>query len=653
MSRREIAPVGRGRLSAEQLEQNVELARKERTTARQAEALLQAQDDASAAEQREVEGLSRQQLRDRQLRQAKLEERRLRLLERDDEAIRRALQRRELDAVLDGSQAGELDELLWFVVSELKLSEALEKLAPPPRYVEQKTGKEIERRTMYGPLLLNLLGIMSRSLGLASGPEVQAELLTDERWMALMGFSAEQVLEGCSRRGESLKGKTRDGQGGRFEEAGEMGPARAVLEGPRGALSSQAMAGHESLLEPQELVAFFNAVVRAMARRGLFPKEVHASLDSTGEEVVPSFQGAGLVRKKAKVASKARRPRQVEVTVRGFKVWYLMDVATGLPVGFAFDRIEKPEVAHAKAVIDQARANLQGHGRLVSVALDRGFLDGDLLWWLKQERGIEWYCPAKEKMEVTAEARQRVNEVLCAGARAGETAVETAQRLARGNQQGQAVVFYERHVAEGRESLVVAQVEGLEQTDFYGPGGSSSSRVHSKKYRPTALAATVVLRWPDRSRTDQQDAEEHDEPSKGPVVLLSPSAEGGLVRYDRYDERSLIENRLNREGKQHFGLGSSLARNEKALMSATVFATVALMLHRGLELHEAQAVEQSDRRAEPLGVLRYRRQRMLKYRGTIIVIVGDRYGRIPLREFAMMAGFHRSQPQPEAHPATT
>jgi len=35
--------------------------------------------------------------------------------------------------------------------------------------------------------------------------------------------------------------------------------------------------------------------------------------------------------------------------------------------------------------------------RLVSVALDRGFLDGDLLWWLKQARGIDWYCPGKEQ----------------------------------------------------------------------------------------------------------------------------------------------------------------------------------------------------------------------------------------------------------------
>ena len=45
---------------------------------------------------------------------------------------------------------------------------------------------------------------------------------------------------------------------------------------------------------------------------------------------------------------------------------------------------------------------------------------------------------------------------------------------------------------------MVAQVDKLTCTDFYGPGGASSSRLSSKKFRPTPLFATVVLRWPDR-----------------------------------------------------------------------------------------------------------------------------------------------------------
>ena len=138
----------------------------------------------------------------------------------------------------------------------------------------------------------------------------------------------------------------------------------------------------------------------------------------------------------------------------------------------------------------------------------------------------------------------------------------------------------------------------------------------------------MVLRWPDRESKDEQDAEENDEPSKGPVVLLSPSDEHGLARYDRYDERSLIENRLNRDGKQYFGLGASLARNKAALLSATVFSTVALMVHRGLQVHEDRIVEKLedgvDLRGEALGVLRYRRQMEMKNRGTVIIVIGQR-----------------------------
>jgi len=643
----------RVRFSAEAIERRVDEAHARRGVEQQTERLLSEAGEASGEhEDKKHEVGSRQQRRVRERERGKLLERALRLLERDDDAIRQALERRErLDDVLDGSQPGELDELVWFMVRELKLTKALSALAPPETYIDEKTGEEIERRTMYPSQALNLLGIMSRALGLGSGPEVQAKLLTDERWMGLLGFTSQEVLVGSTRRSEELIGMTRDGRGGRFEEAGELGPARARLEGRRGALSSQTMAGHESALEPEKLEAFFNAVVRALAGQGLFPQEVRASLDSTNEEVPPTFGGAGRARRKVKVASKARRPKQLEVTVLGFKVWYLMCVVTGLPVAFAFDRIEKSEQEHAKALIDQGRANLAGHARLVSVALDRGFLDGDLLWWLKQDREIEWYCPSKEKMDVTAEARERVEEALSAAAKKGETALETALRVARGRGKVDLVKRFgvelcERSLGEGRESLVVAGVSELTATDFYGPGGTDSSRLKSKKFVPTALHATVVLRWPDRNPQDQQDAKEHDEESKGPVVLLSPSAKPALVRYDLYDERSLIENRLNREGKQHFALGASLARTEAAMRSATVFATVALMLHRGLELHEDQAAEHLDRRAEALGVLRYRRQMMMKNRGTAIVVVGERYGRLRLQELLTIAGFQIGRPPP-------
>jgi hypothetical protein len=492
---------------------------------------------------------------------------------------------------------------------------------------------------MYSPLVLNLLGLLSRFMGLSSGPEIQAAVLCDERWMGMLGFNAAEVTDGSTRRSASLLGKTREGSHGQFVDAGPLGPARARLEGPRGALSSQTLAGHESALEPEVLVAAFNGVVRALAQRGYFPVEVRMSLDSTGEEVVPSFEEAGVVRKKVKVESKARRPRQVEVSVRGFKVWYVMEIETGLPLAMTLDTIETAETTPAQALIDQARENLEGHSRLVSGSVDRGFLDGDFLWWLKEKRGIDWVCPSKENMLVTAEARERVDKALSALRVGEESPHDTAQRAARRGLSHDKVQFFERTVKLGRETLLVAQVDELLCTDFYGPGGSSSSRIHSQKFQPTALHATVVLRWPDRSAKDREDAKEHDPDNKGPIVLLSPVQEAALVRYDRYDERSLIENRLNRDGKQYFGLGDSLARNLKAQWSASVFSTLALTLYRAMELHREQALEHLDRRCEPLGVLRYRRQMATQNRGRIIVVMDNLYGMFTLVEFATIAGF--------------
>lgn len=275
----------------------------------------------------------------------------------------------------------------------------------------------------------------------------------------------------------------------------------------------------------------------------------------------------------------------------------------------------------------------------MSTALDRGFLDGDQLWWLKEEKKIDWVCPAKENMKVTEEARERVRQAMAALAKPGESLLETAQRAARQQLSHDGVRFAEREVAEGRDPLVLAEVEELTFTEFYGKGGSSSSRVHSKKFKPTALHATVVLSWPDRNSAEPKSARLQGEESKGPLVLLTAGKQAALVRFDRYDERSLIENRVNRDGKQYFALGATLARNPNAMWSATVFSTVALMFYRALEIEREKAAEATDRRSRPLGILRYRRQCAMQRRGFIIVVIEDCFSLMHLREFAEIAGF--------------
>ncbi|MFQ5382263.1 MAG: transposase [Dehalococcoidia bacterium] len=624
------------RRTSEAIAERVAQARRGRGAAVQATRLAE---DQRALDAVETEGISRQRSRALQRRRSKLAARELRLYERDDEAMRQALHRRErLDAICRADHPADGDELLWFLVEELALLGAFEALRPPRVRLDVETGKEVERRQGYPPAVLNLLGVLSRFVGATSNPEISTTVLVDERWMRLLGFTAQEVREGASQRSESLTGKTREGAGGRFVEAGPEGPKRARLEGPRGALSSQTLSGHESDLEADDVLGLFDQVVAALARRGLFGKEVHASLDSTPEEVPPTFEGAGQVRKSVKAQGKARKPRQMKVMVKGFKVWFLMDTGTGLPLSMAFDTIETPETGPARQLVDRARENLGRHGRLASLSIDRGFMDGDLLWWLAHERQIEWVCPGKSKMRVTEEARRRVDEALLAHTFEDESLADAAVALAGHGESYDGVRFFERDMGPGRASLVVAQVDDLVDTAMYGPGGSGTSGQRPPGKR-VSLHATVVLRWPDRGPREIEDAEQHDlEPDKA-VVLLSEVKQSALERFDRYDDRSLIENRVNRDAKQHFGLGVSLARNANAMRTATVMSTVALMLYRALELHRQQTAEHEEQTGERLGILRYRRQMALTYMNTILIVTCGIYGILPLTEFAEIAGF--------------
>jgi len=567
-----------------------------------------------------------------------LQGRELRLLERNDEVVREVIARKgQLQAVFSAEGALEGDELLWFVLEHLDLKEALETLVPPATWVDE-SGQSRKRRRMFPPLVMNLLGVLARYLNLRDGAQVQDGLLTDERWMQLCGFSMAEVQAGVTARSIDRVGMTRD-EAHRFVEADDAGPVRARPQTVRGALSSQTLAQWEQNLEPEKLAEFFNVVTQMLVKKGFFGKKVRGVLDSTLLEVSPSFEGAGEASRSVKVKSKARRPVARKVLVRGFKLWVLMDAESRLPLAFALDTIEKPENRHVKDLVAQARENLGKHGELVSLILDRGFMDGDLLWWLEDTAKLEWLVPAKAHMHVHAEALERCYRVLDRKAEPGETRLQTARRLARSGKAVSCIRFIERDGGSGHAPLVVAEVPGLQETDFYCPGGTSSSRANSKSFTPTPLYGTVVLSWPDRRPKADDGAGDQDDEAGKPLVILSSRAHPGLRRYRWYDDRSLIENGVFRDAKQHFALGTSLARNRAALESASVFSLVALMLDRALREHTDRLLERSDRRAEQLGVLRYRRQLEHRNRGKIIIVAADCFTVLPLSEFIMLAGF--------------
>jgi len=593
------------------------------------------------------DSLPRNQKRSLERKRNKLKRRELILLSRDDDYVRDGLvHRKPLWRLMSAQGPTNCDDLMYFLVEELKLTDILEALCRNDFHIDPITGKTVLHRQNYASLTLNMVSLISRFLGFSSQPDMDAVLLADERWMELLGFNAAEVESGASARSIALTGMTRQGRGGSFLPADDAGTVRTRPQGPRGAFSPQTVADHEAALPADKLSNALNAVVRRLAELGYFEPRLRTVTDTTDEEVPPSFEGAGKVTKKVKVDTKARRPKKVKVTLLGFKVWYLMDVKTGIPLAFFFDTIERPDNEHAKALVSQAIKNLEGYATIVSIALDRGFMDGDLLWWLKEEKGIDWVCPSKERMAVTDEARTKVWEALQAASpkfpefddlppTRRELAI--ARRLAQTQQESQGVRFAERKINDHRDTLVVAEAMELTFTDFYGKGGSNSSRLNSKKYRPTPLHATVVLNWADV--LPQEDSDDSDsDGNQGPLVILSPLIEGALPRFDRYDERSLIENKLNRTIKQHFGLGAALSRNASAMLAATVFSTIALLIDRAFRIHLDQMYEVLDKRGERLGVLRYHRQETVNMRHKVIIAMDDRYGILHLREFAKLAG---------------
>jgi len=329
----------------------------------------------------------------------------------------------------------------------------------------------------------------------------------------------------------------------------------------------------------------------------------------------------------------------MEVMVRGFKLWVLMDAETAIPLAIRFGTIEKPENDCVREIVLQAKQNVEGYCRLVGLAVDRGFLDGDFLYWAKTEAQIDWVCPSKENMLVTQEARDRVTAVLKEMRQGRETPIETASRLSvYFHKKHDGVSFFQANVGPGREPLLPAGVEDLYCTDFYGPGGASSGRVNSKNFRPTPLHATVVLNWPDRPTEDRKDEADHDGESRGPVVILSPIPEAGITRFERYDRRSLIENRLNREAKQHHSLGTSLVRTMEGMRAATYFSIMALLLVRVLDIRTVQAEEDQSRRAERLGLKRYRRKLGIQNRNKLIVYVDGIMGMMYVWDVLKPAG---------------
>lgn len=512
---------------------------------------------------------------------------------RDDAAVARTLhETRTMDHVYPLKAAAFFDELFEYI-REIGALELLEGLDPKAR-----------KKPLYPFIQFVFFTIMRCVGGVQSMLATRDVLLTDESLMGLFGFNAVQVQEGSNERGVSQRTK----------------PVEI-----RGAFSYETVADNLVAVTKEKLEAMLNGFVARLAKQGFFPKNIDAVLDATDDEATPSYvtddgrEVPSVTREKRPDVRANRHAKKVDVTVFGWKVWVVWEPTSRIPLAIRIDGINVADNTHAYDVLAQARKNVEGFATIRSVALDRGFLDGDLLSRIGCEIG-HVYIPAKSNMTVTKDAREiaRRAEALHAKGKTleGATYKERVVKLKRGSGKNATV--------EERKTVVV----GIRELacDWWREGGSSSE-ANKKSFKPKLLNATVVLRWDGAPK----DAE------KEVVLLTTDPSEDPFVAFDKYDDRSLIENTCNREAKESWFLEHHPKRSEAGMRVHAYFVFMCMGLVSAFRMHKEQT-EEAAIRGEETGIRRYRRQLELKNRDKVVVFVDGHFGIFRNSEFAILLG---------------
>ena len=347
-----------------------------------------------------------------------------------------------------------------------------------------------------------------------------------------------------------------------------------------------------------------------MAAKSFFPRKIKAVLDASDLESTEQCEGRGKVTKEKAPELRRRRGRikKIRVTVFGFKIWVVWDPNSGLPIAVRFATIEAADITLAKEVIGQAIANLGGHARIVSIAMDRGFMDGKLLWWLNRE-GIIFYIPAKSNQHVYDDAISLV-----------ETGLRDTREIGRNTGHG-------KNSKQVIDSWDVVGIEGLTTAGFYHELGSGSHE-NRKDFIPNPINAVVVLHDPYM---------ENNPNVKTLVILTNGPVSEPLKIYDGYDARSEIENSLFRESKQGWFIKRP-PENSKAGFLVHAYLTILTMaLTRAFRDWMIQQEELEDA-GEDTGIRKFRQKVQQENSNKCIVFHYDCYAIFYLYELLILCG---------------
>ncbi len=505
---------------------------------------------------------------------------------RDDARVGQALYAgEEIEEMHELSEAGLLDEFFVFV-EQVGMMAVLEQLHLP----------EVQR-VLVPTVQFVLLYMLKVLFGGQSMNELPRWLFSNVALMELVGFTARQVEEGLTKRGD-VQRKSKKKQG---------------------PLSPQCLADNISKLSPEQLETLFNQMVVCLVNWGLLDGERMAALDGSKLPTPASYEGCGKVKQTRSVKVKGQKERATEeYYVYGWKVLVLIDVQTRLPLCMKVVQIQEYEGRWLLPLLEQAQRNLGARGHISTIVIDRGYLDGEDLWQVHQQ-GVIFVVVGKANMAVTQDA-----QALAKGERA-----QARERVVRHG--------HGKTAREERLRTELVGIEGLTTYDAYGDA-NQTQYAHRRDYQGQPINAVVVRRWDNRVPA-----------TEGTVYLTNGSVSDPFVVFDSYDWRSVIENGIFKEGKHPWHLGTFPKRTEAAVVVHSHFTLLMMGLCTAFRLWQAQqaaAPTQETETAPSLssallggeGTARWRLRLKEANRDKVIVFVADAYGIFHLAELAVVTG---------------
>jgi hypothetical protein len=452
--------------------------------------------------------------------------------------------------------------------------------------LEPKSQKRKSPVNFHAIIYIYLMRIVA---GLKFYWHIDPVILHSQSLMRLVGFNGREVREGTCQRGKKDK------------ESGKK---------IRGPVCPGFIASSIAAITGKSLEKMFNQTINILAAHSFFPKKVHAILDASEIQSTEECIDCGKVSKEKAPELRLRkgRIRRVLETVFGFKIWVVWDQNSKLPLALRFTTIEVADVNLAKDVIEQAVINLGEHATIASTAMDRGFMDGSLLWWL-DTMGIIFYIPAKSNMAVYEDALSLVN--------CGTLQTRTRKRgVGAGKNKTYVTDYWE-----------VTGIEGLTTAGFYGPLGSGSHE-NRKDFVANLINAVVVLDNPFMQNNPNV---------KTLVILTNGPGDEPLNVYDGYDARSEIENSMFREAKQAWFIQRA-PKNTKAGFEAHVYLTVLLMALTTAFQTWMDQQDKLEKAGAETGIRKFREQVREENGNQLIIFNNDRYAIFYAYEVFILCG---------------